>query len=141
MKFKLLYDDWTRTHPLKRRNQLVIPSSMHKNNNNDIANEYEINLEDENSDENDSKISIDFTNIFTKFFNQSQLQKQEKEIIENMEKLNIQPEVFLSPLFPEQLLEDSTKCFEISKSYMLSKTISYFYQDKKVKREVPHNIS
>jgi hypothetical protein len=96
MKFKLLYDDWVRIYSLKRSNQPVI-TTFHiyesnnnfkkkrvkiikeKNNNNDnnnnVANEYEIDLDDYDSEENNSKASIDFT------------------IVENMEKLNIQPEI------------------------------------------------
>jgi hypothetical protein len=87
MKFKLLYDDLVRTHPLKRSNQPVITSfytydnnnykkkhskiikeKNNNNNNNDVANEYEIDLEDEDSDENDRKVSINFVSTFTKFF-------------------------------------------------------------------------
>jgi hypothetical protein len=128
MKFKLLYDDWVRTHPLKRSNQPVITSfntyytnnfkkkygkivkerNNNNENNNNVANEYEIDLEDEDSEENDSKASIDFShfsNTFTKFFDQNLLQKQEKEIVENMEQLNIQPEIYLPPLSPEQFVE------------------------------------
>jgi hypothetical protein len=69
MKFKLLYDDWVRTHPLKRSNQPVITSfhaydnnnhykkkhnkiikEKNNYNNNDVANEYEIDPEDEDSE-------------------------------------------------------------------------------------------
>jgi hypothetical protein len=65
IKFKLLYDDWVRPHPLKRSNQPVITSfhvydsnnnykkkyskivkEKNNNNNDDVANEYEIDLDD-----------------------------------------------------------------------------------------------
>jgi hypothetical protein len=95
----------------KIRNKII----KEKNNNNLVVNQYEIDLDDYNSDENDSKVPIDFKRTFTKFFDQSQLQKQEKEIVENMEKLNIQPEVYLPPLSQEQLLEVCTNYFEITK--------------------------
>jgi hypothetical protein len=36
MKFKLLYDDWVRTHPLKRSNQPVITSFHAYDNNNHL---------------------------------------------------------------------------------------------------------
>jgi hypothetical protein len=160
MKFKLLYDDWVRTYPLKRSNQPVI-TSFHaydnnnhykkkygkiikeKNNNNDnyVANEYEIDLEDEDSEEYNNKASIDFTSTFTKFFNQSLLQKQEKEIVENMEKLNIQPKVFLPPLSQEQLDELSHTCFKITSAYIWSKTHSYYSQDKKANQDLKHILS
>jgi hypothetical protein len=55
--------------------------------------------------------------MLTKFFYQNQLKKQENEIIEYMEKLNIQPEVYLPPLSPEQLLEVTTNCFKITRSH------------------------
>jgi hypothetical protein len=90
MKFKLLYDNWVRTHPLKRNNQPEITyfrtydnnnnyKKKHNkiikeknNNNNDVANEYEIDLDYYNSDENVRKVLIDFTSMFSKFFDQSQ---------------------------------------------------------------------
>jgi hypothetical protein len=76
MKFKLLYNDWVRTHPLKRSYQPVITSfhpydnnnnykkkrnkiEKEKKNNNNIANEHEIDLNDYDSEENDSKALID----------------------------------------------------------------------------------
>jgi hypothetical protein len=159
MKFKLLYDDWVRIYPFKRSNQPVITSfhvyesnnnykkkrnkiekETNNNNNNDVANEYEIDLEDEDGEEYNSKASIDFTSTFTKFFDQGQLQKQEKEIEENMEMLNIQPELFLPPLSFEELVEVSTNCFVITKQYMLSKTRNYFCQDKKANQKFLHII-
>jgi membrane-bound lytic murein transglycosylase len=74
----------------KKRNKII--KEKNSNGNYEVSNEYEINLDDYDSEENDSKASSDFTSMFTKFFDQGQLQKQEKEIVENMEKLSIQPE-------------------------------------------------
>jgi hypothetical protein len=144
MKFKLFYDDWVRTHPLKRSNQPVITSfhaydnnnhykkkrnkiekeKNNNNNNNDVAYEYEIDLEDEDSEENDSKASIDFTSTFTKYFDENELRNQEEEITLNFQKLNIQPEVYIPPLSPEQLVEVTHTCFKITTAYMWSKTHS-----------------
>jgi hypothetical protein len=90
MKFKLLYDDWVRTHPLKRSIQPIIASfhtydnnnynkkhnkviKVKNNNNNDVANKYEIDLDV--SEEADNGISIDFTSTFSKYFDNNELRK------------------------------------------------------------------
>jgi hypothetical protein len=57
-----------------------------------------------------------------------------------MENLHIQPQVFLPPLSPEQLVEVTHTCFKITRTYMWSKTKSCFCQDKKVNRDLKHNI-
>jgi hypothetical protein len=158
IKFKLLYDDLVRTHPLKRSSQPVIitfhgfqtGNSINKkkqkiekekkkdnnntNNNNNVM-EYEYIIEDESSDEDDNTNLFDFSNTFSLYFKerqQSQEEKEENEISINMENLHIQPQVFLPFLSPEQLVEVTHTCFKITGTYMWSKTKSYFYQDKKV---------
>jgi hypothetical protein len=57
-----------------------------------------------------------------------------------MEKLNIQPEVYLPPLSPEQVSEITHSCFKITRTYMWFKTKSYFCQDKKANRDLKHNL-
>jgi hypothetical protein len=85
MKFKLLYDDWVRTHPLKRSNQPVITSfnTFNNNNKNKITkennnnnNSFEIDEygdDVEISEEEDNGISIDFTSTFSKYFDSNEL--------------------------------------------------------------------
>jgi hypothetical protein len=58
-----------------------------------------------------------------------------------MEKLNIQPEVYLSPLSPEQLVEVTHTCFKITSAYMWSKTHSYCSQDRKANRDLKNVVS
>jgi hypothetical protein len=63
MKFKLLYDDWSRTHPLKRSNQPVITSFNtfnNNNNNNNNNNKNKIVKENNNNslEINDSKEEV-----------------------------------------------------------------------------------
>jgi hypothetical protein len=75
MKFKLIYDEWIRLHPIKPSNQQVISSFQEykrndsykkkyskivkeRNNSDDDKhiNEYEIDLDADESDENENKI-------------------------------------------------------------------------------------
>jgi hypothetical protein len=58
-----------------------------------------------------------------------------------MEKLNVQPEVYIPPLSQEQLVEVTHTCFKITGAYMWSKTRSYYCQDKKANRNLTHNIA
>jgi hypothetical protein len=62
MKFKLLYDDWIRTHPLKRRNQPVI----------NFFHGYQNIIEDESSDEDDHINLFDFSNTFSPYLKERQ---------------------------------------------------------------------
>jgi hypothetical protein len=104
MKFKLLYDDWIRTHLLKRSNQPVI-TSFHRyqtvnvfkkkikkiekekekdnNNNNNIDNnniiEYENIIEDESSDEDEDTNLFGFSNTFSRYFKERQQSQEEIE--------------------------------------------------------------
>jgi hypothetical protein len=110
MKFKLLYDDWVRTHPLKRSNQPVITSfntfNNNNNNNSNNNNSLEINeyADDVNiSKEEDKGIYIDFTTTFSKYFDNNELRNQEEKITLNFQKLNVQPEVYIPPLSPHEL--------------------------------------
>jgi membrane-bound lytic murein transglycosylase len=97
MKFKLLYDDWVRIHPLKRSNQPVITSfnAFNNNNNNNKNkivkennsnnNSLEINEYGDDvdvSEEEDNRFSIYFTTIFSKFFDNNELRNQKEEIPE-----------------------------------------------------------
>jgi hypothetical protein len=133
MKFKLLYDDLVRMHLLKRSNQPVITSfhgyqtcncikkkskkkekdnnNNNYNNNNNI-NEFENIFDDESTDEDGN------TNLFDKQRQKEQEEKEEEEITNNMDNLNIKPQVFLATLSPEQFLEVSHNCFQINKIYM-----------------------
>jgi ribosome-interacting GTPase 1 len=144
MKFKLFYDDWVRTHPLKRSNQPVITSFNAFNNNNN-NNKNKIVKENNNnsfeideyrddveiSEEEDNGISIDFTSTFSKYFDSNELRNQEEEITLNFQKLNVESEVYISPLSPDELLHLTYNHFEITRSYMWSKTKSYYCQDKR----------
>jgi hypothetical protein len=159
MKFKLLYDDWVRVHPLKRSNQPVITlyNTFHNNNNNNKNkitkennnnnnnnNSFEINEygdDVEISEEEDNGISIYFTSTFSKYFDSNELTNQEEEITVNFQKLNVQLEVYIPPLSPDELLQLTYDRFEITKSYIWSKTKSYYCRDKNVKCEVIHNIT
>jgi hypothetical protein len=95
MKFKLLYDDCIRTHPLKPNNQPVITlfntynnnnNNKNKivkenNNNNNNNNSFEINEygdDVEISEEEDNGISIDFTSTFSKYFDTNELKKSRR---------------------------------------------------------------
>jgi hypothetical protein len=166
MKFKLLYDDWIRTHPFKRSNQPVITSFLvynnnnynkkknkkiekEKDNNNNVNNnnnsiEYENIIEDESSDEDEETNLFDFSSTFSRYFKerqQSQEEKEENEISINIQNLHIQPEVYLPPLSPEQLVEVTRTCFKITRSYMWSKTGSYFCRDKKANPDLKHIVN
>jgi hypothetical protein len=121
MKFKMLYDNWVRTNPLKRSNQPVITSFNTFNNNNNNKNK--ITKENDNNNNNnssfeideygddvekieeeDNEISIDFTSTFSIYFNYNELRNQEEEITLNFQKLNVQPEVYIPPLSSDELL-------------------------------------
>jgi hypothetical protein len=133
MKFKLLYDDWVRTHPLKRSNQPVITSfnTFNINNNNNKnkivkENNHNNNLEineygddvEVSEEEEDNGISIDFTTTFSKYFDNNELRNHEEEIALNLPKTNIQPEIYILPLSPDKFLHVAYDRFEITKSYM-----------------------
>jgi hypothetical protein len=62
----------------KKYGKIIKEMNNSKDNNNNVAKEYEIDLDDYDSEENDSKASIDFTSTFSKFSDQNKLQKQEK---------------------------------------------------------------
>jgi hypothetical protein len=157
MKFKLLYDDWVRTHPLKRSNQPVITSFntfnnnnnnknkiTKENNNNNNNNNLEINEygdDVEISEEEDNEISIDFTSTFSKYFDSNELRNQEEQITLDFQKLNVQPEVYILLLSPDEVLHLTHDHSEITKEYMWSKTRSYFCQDKKANQDLTHNIT
>jgi hypothetical protein len=59
----------------------------------------------------------------------------------NFQKLNVQPEVYIPPLSPDELLLLTYNHFEITRNYMLSKTRCYFCQDRKANRDLTHNIT
>jgi hypothetical protein len=135
MKFKLLYDDWVRTHPLKRSNQPVITSFnafnnnnnnnknkiVKENNNNNNNSSFEINEYGDDvdiSEEQDNGISIDFTSTFSKYFDSKEIKNQEEEITLNFQKLNVQPEVYIPPLSPDELLLLTYNRFEITRNYI-----------------------
>jgi hypothetical protein len=88
MKFKLLYDDLVRTHPLKPNNQPVITLYNTFNNNNNNNNKNKIVEENNNnnnleineygddveiSEEEDNRTSIDFTTAFSEYFDNNEL--------------------------------------------------------------------
>jgi hypothetical protein len=157
MKCKLLYDDWIRIHPLKRSNQPAITlyntfninnnnnkNKIVKENNNNNNNSFEINEYGDDvdvSEEEDNGISIDFTSTFSKYFDNNELRNQEEEITLNFQKLNVQPEVYIPPLSPDEILHLTYDRFEITQNCMWSKTKSYYCQDKKANRDLTHNIS
>jgi hypothetical protein len=87
------------------------------------------------------KKSIDFTTTFSKYFDNNELRNQEEEITLNFQKLNVQPEVYIPPLSPDEVLQLTHDRFEITKSYMWSKTKSYYCQDKKANGDLTHNIT
>jgi hypothetical protein len=60
MKFKLLYDDWVRTHPLKRSNQPVI-TSFNTFNNNNKNNKNKITKENNNNNVDEYGDNVDVT--------------------------------------------------------------------------------
>jgi hypothetical protein len=137
MKFKLLYGDWVRVHPLKRSNQPVISSfntfnnnnnnnknKIVKENNNNNNNSFEINEYGEDvdvSEEEDNGISIDFTFTFSKYFDSNELRNQEEQITLNFQKLNVQPEVYIHPLSPDEFPQLTYERFEITKPYICSR--------------------
>jgi hypothetical protein len=138
IKFKLLYDDWVRVHFLKHNKQPVITlyNTFNNNNNknkivkenNNNNNNLEIDEYGDDvgvSEEEDNGISIDFTSTFSKYIDSNELRNQEEEITLNFQKLNIQPEVYIPPLSPDELLHLTYDRFEITRNYMWSKTKSY----------------
>jgi hypothetical protein len=70
------------------------------------------------SKEEDNGISIDFTTTFSKIFDNIELRNQEEQVTLNLQKLNVQPEVYIPPLSPDEVLHLTHDHFEISRNYM-----------------------
>jgi hypothetical protein len=70
------------------------------------------------SEEEDNGISIEFTTTFSKYFDNNELKNQKKEITLNFQKLNVQPEVYIFFLSPDELLHLTYDHFEITRNYM-----------------------
>jgi hypothetical protein len=125
-------------------NKIVKKNNNNSNNNNNNSNNsFKINEygdDVEISEEEDIGIPIYFTITFSKYFDNNELRNQEEEITLKFQKLNIQPEVYIPPLTPDELLVLTYNHFEITRNYMWSKTESYYCQDKKENRDLTHNI-